>query len=123
MALKHGAHLVPVLSFGENEIYSQAVFKEGSIVNRLQKFVTKLIRFSPPLFYGRGVFQYTFGILPYRKPITTVVGTPIAVSKVDDGEPSQEEVDALHKYYCSCLVKMYNEHKSTYGSDTPLIIK
>lgn len=28
--------------------------------------------FSFPLFHGRGVFQYSFGFVPYRRPITTV---------------------------------------------------
>ena len=27
---------------------------------------------SPVLFYGRGVFNYSFGFLPHREPINTV---------------------------------------------------
>lgn len=38
----------------------------------MQKKVTKVIGFSPPFFHGRGIFQYTFGLMPYRKPIVTV---------------------------------------------------
>lgn len=27
---------------------------------------------SPAFFYGRGVFNYTFGFIPFRHPITTI---------------------------------------------------
>ena len=35
------------------------------------------IGFTPVLFFGRGVFQYNYGIVPYRKAINVVVGKPI----------------------------------------------
>ena len=35
------------------------------------------IGFMPVLFFGRGIFQYNLGIVPYRKAITVVVGKPI----------------------------------------------
>ena len=28
--------------------------------------------FAPPIFYGRGVFNYTFGLIPFRNAIHTV---------------------------------------------------
>ena len=64
-----------MFSFGEVEIYNQASNPEGSFLKKLQKFLTHYVfGFSPPLIIGRGVFNYSFGIIPmpYRKPINTV---------------------------------------------------
>ena len=48
-------------------------------------------------------FQYNFGMLPYRKPITVVVGKPIPVEKVED--PTSEQILAMHAKYISALVR------------------
>ena len=64
--------LVPCFAFGENDLYDQIDNPEGSLLKFLQKRLTKVFGFSMPLFRGRGVFNYTFGILPRRRPITTV---------------------------------------------------
>ncbi|CAG2176490.1 unnamed protein product, partial [Oppiella nova] len=72
MALKHGTPLVPVLSFGENNVYNQYEVPKGSIINRIQLLVTRVTGITPPLFYGRGLFEHTIGYLAHRKPITTV---------------------------------------------------
>lgn len=114
MALKHGADLVPVMSFGENDVYNQLVLKEGSFGRYLQRLFTKIFKISPPLFYGRGIFQYSFGFLPKRTQITTVVGKPIRVVKCDS-EPTSQEVDELHRVYCEDLRTLFNEHKYKYG--------
>ena len=66
------AAIVPVFSFGENELFVQVSNPDGSNVRKLQNFLTKYLGFSPPLFHGRGIFQYNFGLIPYRKPITTI---------------------------------------------------
>lgn len=66
------AYLVPVFSFGENELFKQIGNPEGSWLRSLQNRMQKIMRFSMPLFYARGIFQYNFGILPYRKPIHSV---------------------------------------------------
>ncbi|VDK59557.1 unnamed protein product [Anisakis simplex] len=71
--------------------------------------------FSPPIFCGRGMFNYTFGILPFRTPIHTVVGTPIAVEKKLN--PTQEDVDRLHEVYREELRKLFDEHKQKFGID------
>lgn len=66
------ACLVPVLSFGETDLYLQAPNPDNSILKRVQVLSTKYLGFSPPLFHGRGIFNYTFGLLPFRKPVHTV---------------------------------------------------
>ncbi|GFN89225.1 endonuclease-reverse transcriptase [Plakobranchus ocellatus] len=112
-ALMHGASLVPVYAFGENDLYSQVPNPEGSKVRMFQDFLTRILGFSPPMFYGRGFLNYTFGLLPYQKPVYTVVGAPIDVSKME--EPSDEQIDHLHGRYCKALVDLFENHKLKYG--------
>ncbi|XP_039225612.1 2-acylglycerol O-acyltransferase 2-A-like [Crotalus tigris] len=113
LAIENGTPLVPVFSFGENELYDQIKNPTGSWVRWIQDRLQKIMGFSLPLFYARGIFQYTFGFLPYRKPIFTVVGKPIQVEKKHN--PSQDEVDDLHKRYLEGLSKLFEEHKLKYN--------
>ncbi|XP_043337202.1 2-acylglycerol O-acyltransferase 2-like isoform X2 [Cervus canadensis] len=113
LALTHGADLVPIFSFGENDIYDQVENSRGSWLRWFQDRLHKSIRGSIPLFYGRGVFQYSFGLMPYRRPITTVVGKPIEVQKIP--HPSQEEVDKLHRRYMKELENLFEAHKLKYN--------
>ncbi|KAB0338015.1 hypothetical protein FD754_024849 [Muntiacus muntjak] len=71
LALTHGADLVPIFSFGENDICDQVENSPGSWLRWFHDRIQKSTRGSIPLFYGRGVFQYNFGLMPYRRPITT----------------------------------------------------
>ena len=64
--------LVPVFSFGENDLYCQVDNPQGSWLRRFQTKFMKIVSFAPVLFHGRGIFQYNFGFLPYRHPVTTV---------------------------------------------------
>ncbi|XP_060690205.1 2-acylglycerol O-acyltransferase 1-like [Hemiscyllium ocellatum] len=113
LAIKHGAHLVPVFSFGENELFNQVNNPKGSLLRRMQEILRKIAGFTLPLFHARGVFQYTFGLLPYRKPIYTIVGKPIIVQQ--NHTPSTDEIEALHKKYTDALNKLFEEHKVQYG--------
>ncbi|XP_036404153.1 2-acylglycerol O-acyltransferase 1 [Megalops cyprinoides] len=113
LALKHGAQLVPVFSFGENELFDQMENPAGSPLRCLQDRMQKMMGVALPLFHARGVFQYSFGLLPYRKPIHTVVGRPIPV--VQTPSPSKEDIDALHQLYMEGLTQLFEEHKSKYG--------
>lgn len=113
-ALQHGASLVPTFSFGEAFIFDPLVANpKGSTIRSVQEWILDTIRFPFPLFFGRGIFQYTFGSLPNRKPITVVVGQPIRVQKKP--EPSTQEVEALHSRYLQQLRKLYEKYNPVYG--------
>ncbi|XP_067322314.1 2-acylglycerol O-acyltransferase 2 [Anolis sagrei] len=112
-ALQHGASLVPVFSFGENELFDQVENPPGSWLRCTQEVLQRFMGVSLPLFHARGIFQYSFGLLPYRKPIFTVVGKPISVEK--NPNPSQEEVDDLHQLYMEELSKLFEDHKLKYN--------
>jgi len=34
--------------------------------------MTQTLQIAPVIFFGRGIFQYSFGMLPKRMPITVV---------------------------------------------------
>ncbi|XP_011918110.1 PREDICTED: 2-acylglycerol O-acyltransferase 1 isoform X1 [Cercocebus atys] len=113
IALTHGASLVPVFSFGENELFKQVDNPEGSWIRTVQEKLQKIMGFALPLFHARGVFQYNFGLMPYRKAIHTVVGRPIPVHQIL--HPTEEQIEELHQTYMEELTKLFEEHKGKYG--------
>ena len=82
-------------------------------MRRMQEWFEKVFSYSPPMFHGRGVFQYTYGFVPFRKPITVVVGEPIPVEKVEN--PTDEQVQELHAKYLDGLKDVYNKYNDKYG--------
>lgn len=121
LALRFGRDLVPVFSFGENFIYGQVPNPEGSMLRRFQDWFERNFAFSPPIFYGRGIFQYSIGIVPYRKPINVVVGKPIKVEQIE--HPTSEDIERMHAKYVEALVQLYEEYNPKYGNpDVKLIV-
>uniref|UniRef100_A0A4W4FUQ6 Acyltransferase n=1 Tax=Electrophorus electricus TaxID=8005 RepID=A0A4W4FUQ6_ELEEL len=114
LALQKGADLVPVYSFGENEAYHQVIFEEGSWRRYLQRKLQKLLGFAPCLFHGCGFFSSeSWGMVPYCKPINTVVGEPITVPKVE--EPTPDIVDMYHDMYIRSLTELFDKYKTRFG--------
>ncbi|KIR40270.1 2-acylglycerol O-acyltransferase 2 [Cryptococcus deuterogattii 99/473] len=113
MAIREGADLVPVFSFGENDIYAQLANAKGSMVYKLQKKFQKVFGFTLPLFYGRGLFNYNYGLMPFRHPIVSVVGKPIHVER--DPHPSDEKVQELQGKYIAELTRIWDKYKDLYA--------
>ena len=64
---------MPTFSFGEAFIYSNMFSNpRGSILRKIQEKILDRIGWPFPFFFGRGIFQYSFGMLPRRHPITVV---------------------------------------------------
>lgn len=112
IALKNGTPLVPVISFGETDIYDQYYAPEGSIVRKVQDYIRRAVGLAPIILLGRGFFQYSFGIIAQRKPITVVVGKPIDVPKVQ--EPKQELIDEIHEKFIKDLIELFESNKHKY---------
>ncbi|XP_073530704.1 diacylglycerol O-acyltransferase 2-like isoform X3 [Phyllobates terribilis] len=123
-ALTNGASLVPVYSFGENEVLEQYHFEPGSWKRTLQITFQQWIGFAPCIFFGQGFFSSASkGIMPLRKEINTVVGKPIPVPKIMN--PSEQQVDMYHSLYIKSLQDLFNAHKERFGlqqSDSLVLI-
>ncbi|KAL2917659.1 diacylglycerol O-acyltransferase 1 [Polyrhizophydium stewartii] len=104
LALTTGASLLPVIGFGENELYERL---RHPLFDPLHKAAYYTARMAAPLFVGRFMTP-----IPFRTPLTTVFGPPIYVDKVET--PTCEQVDALHKQYLAALQRLYDQHKDEF---------
>ena len=113
MAIRTGADLVPVLAFGENDLYDQFQPDSHTKIHKFQLIVKKLLGFTIPLFHARGVFNYDVGLMPYRRPMNIVVGRPIRV--VQSPHPDQEEIDRVHERYIQELERIWETWKDDFA--------
>lgn len=124
MALKTGANLVPVFSFGENDIFEVVQF-EGKW-KQWQMYLQKKLGFAVPLFFGRAltgglehtVFKCNAGLFPFRTPIHSVVGAPVEVpKKFTDEEITTEVLDKYHDAYVKALREVHDEWKPVFAKE------
>ncbi|KAA8642170.1 diacylglycerol acyltransferase type 2A [Aspergillus tanneri] len=118
LAIRTGADLVPVLAFGENDLYEQVRPDQHPFIHKLQMLVKQTMGFTIPLFHARGVFNYDVGLMPYRRPLNIIVGSPIQVvqerdrSKIDD-----EYINHLHEKYVLELERLWEQWKDVYAKN------
>lgn len=111
LALATGAAVVPVLSFGENELYDTLQFDHGSWGRWFQRALQSTMGFAMPIFIGR---SWLFPFMPKKHPIFTVVGAPVRPDKAFANE-SEEAVSSLHTKYCDALRELFDKHKAAHG--------
>ncbi|KAG0300279.1 diacylglycerol O-acyltransferase 1 [Linnemannia gamsii] len=114
LALVNGASLVPTLAFGENDLYELYSTDHTSKMYHVQQCMKNVLGWTMPMFNGRGVFNYEFGLMPRRKPVAIVIGEAIHVEKVE-GSPSTEQLEALQKQYIDALLGIWDRYKDTYA--------
>ncbi|CAJ0841283.1 15318_t:CDS:2, partial [Entrophospora sp. SA101] len=88
LSIRSGACLVPVFSFGENDIWEQADNPKESKVWKFQKLIQKYIGWTMPLFHGRG-----------------------------NDNPSEEEILKVQEKYIEGLYNIWNEYKDIYATN------
>lgn len=115
LAINNGADLVPVLGFGENELYEQFDAVSHPRVHKFQLLVKRFLGFTIPLFHARGIFNYDVGLLPYRRPLNIVVGRPIRVEQ--QAKPDPAYVDQMHEKYMEELLRLWDEWKNHFAKD------
>ncbi|KAM7183537.1 Diacylglycerol acyltransferase domain containing protein [Naviculisporaceae sp. PSN 640] len=116
LAIRTGADLVPVLAFGENDLYDQVSPKTHPNLRRLQMYALRTLKFTLPFLHGRGIFNYDVGLMPYRRPLNIVVGKPIKVAQAKEGTfVDSAEVDRLHGLYVKELTKMWDRYKDQFA--------
>jgi 2-acylglycerol O-acyltransferase 2 len=113
VAIQHGADLVPVFSFGENDIYQQMPNEKGTIIYEFQKRFQAIFGFTLPLFHGRGILNYHLGLMPYRRRIVSVIGRPIRCEKCE--KPTMEEVTHVQQQYITELMRIWDTYKDVFA--------
>ncbi|KAI1133678.1 DAGAT-domain-containing protein [Nemania abortiva] len=115
LAVRCGADIVPVLAFGENELYDQLQPQEHPFVHQIQMSILKVWKFTLPFLHGRGIFNYDVGLMPYRRPLNIVVGAPIKVRQ--SSSVNLDEIDRLHGLYVAELEKLWDRYKDEFATD------
>lgn len=69
IAMLTGTPIVPVLTFGEVDLYDQPANPPGSAMRRFQEYLKGLTGMSPIFFRGRSQLEWW---VPKRRPLTTV---------------------------------------------------
>lgn len=120
-------HLVPVLAFGENDLYETLVPEQGTWLDKLQKGIKRWLGWTVPVFWARGVFNYDVGMVPFRRGIEVVCGRPVVPERWKGGEeagigeggeikePTEEEIDQLQEEYVRELTRVWDEWKDIFA--------
>jgi len=112
IALQTGACLVPIYSFGENNLFANLAV-ESRQVRYWQRRIQRILSFAPLLVAGRGVFSYSGGVIPHRRPISVVVGKPIYVGEPVE-HPSRERLHEVHAQYKEAVRDIFETYKDIY---------
>ena len=102
MALETGTDLVPVLSYGENELYTPAGWGWLDALNR--RLVPWGVCFPMPSLESCMNWVGLFN-RPLRSPVRTVIGSRLVVEKVDKVDDAA--VEALRDRYFAALRALY----------------
>ncbi|KAM7534357.1 hypothetical protein Aperf_G00000110315 [Anoplocephala perfoliata] len=105
IALETGVYLIPSISFGETNLYDQVANPDGSILRKMQEWVLAKFKLAYPFFYSSCLIHYP-------RPITIVVGRPIACRRIPN--PTDEEVNNLREVYKQQLVQLFNRYRPLY---------
>ena len=119
LAIRIGADLVPILAFGENDLYEQVGSEDHAWIHKAQMFFKKIMGFTVPLFHARGVFNYDVGLMPYRRPVNVVVGKPVKVVQQGgkDGKVDEGYLDEVHRQYVEELKRLWESYKDTFAQE------
>ena len=113
MALKYGATICPVMTFGETDLYHTI---QSPILRRLQEGLLRWMSFAVPIFWGK------FGILPAPLPLVTIIGKPITVKGIDD--PTEEDIHNLQGTYIKALTELHGRYRNLgFIKPSKLVIK
>jgi hypothetical protein len=96
------------------DLYEQMSQDTTSLLYQFQQAFKKVMGFTLPVFHARGIFNYDTGLMPYRRPVHILVGSPIKVTLND--QPTSEEIEDIHKQYVEGLQYLWDKYKDAYGS-------
>jgi hypothetical protein len=123
LALETKSSLIPVIGFGENDVFDTVYMgnekpsstststevpstKNASTIWKVQTALKQICSFSMPIWTH---------LVPHKRPINVVVGKPL------EFDNSSQTVDQCHSLYLDALRQLYETHKASYGyQDVPL---
>ena len=116
IALQQGTPIVPVISYGENEVFELI---DTPLLSWIQ---SKLIHYGicAPIPTLESCRKW-YGILnaPLKEPIRTIIGTAI---EVEAHEPTEQEIDDLREKYFIALRDLYERTRpESYTKDLEII--
>ncbi|TPX60658.1 hypothetical protein CcCBS67573_g08980 [Chytriomyces confervae] len=107
LALTTGASLVPLISFNENDTWKPS---DSEFLRKVNKFAKSTFHFVLPALEG-----YGNPFTPFPARLVTVIGAPIHVEQTS--QPTDEQIDALHKRYIKELTELYETYKDDFFQD------
>ncbi|ETO20924.1 hypothetical protein RFI_16277 [Reticulomyxa filosa] len=104
VALEEGTDIIPVFTFGENDLFDPLFStSQGSWLRTLNENLFKrILTFVVPL----------INPIPKRRPIHTIIGKPIPVTQIKNA--SLEDILELHYRYVNSLQDLYDRYKHLY---------
>jgi hypothetical protein len=106
MALRFGAHIVPIFAFGENELYGTC----PRLAQRIRLALARRTHIPLLLFWGRWWTPWP----DTRVPIQVVIGTPIPVS-ASDGDPADAQILELQRKVIDAFYSLFERNKDRFG--------
>lgn len=104
IALETGSPIVPVISYGENEIFPET---ENTFLKALNSNLYQLFKCKLPFPSFRSAYNWTRIMREPLEPIHTYTGKPIQVKKVD--EPTEKDIKDLRDIYIASLEELFNQ--------------
>ena len=119
-ALIYGASLVPVISFGETDVFDVLHNPPGSLLRTFQELMKRYTGVAPVIFKGRQMFNPNgSGVFPIRSPIVSVVGAPIKCPKIGPDVYTDKKYESIvneyHAKYVMALKELWNKNKTQYA--------
>jgi len=115
LALETGTPLVPVLTYGENELFPQ---ERSSWMDTLNTFLYKWFRVAVPTTSSTAFQNWMNLYLHPLDPVPTYIGKPLVVEKKTS--PTEEDIANLRTQYIEKLRQLFEE---THPEGTKLIIQ
>ncbi|KAI8609453.1 diacylglycerol-acyltransferase [Chytriomyces sp. MP71] len=107
LALTTGASLVPLITFNENDTWKPSTSETLKKINAVTK---KMFHFVLPALEGNGN-----PLTPFPARLVTVLGAPIHVEQTSN--PTDEQINDLHKRYIKELTELYDTYKDDFFKD------
>eukprot|EP00400_MALV-I_sp_L67-5_P000503 gene503-596_t len=119
LAILNNADLVPVISFGEMEVFTEYFFARWPTITKVQRWLMSHLTFSMPLFVGR--FSW-FPMMPNRQEVNVAIGKPVSYS-FDKDKDLDSQINDFHNLFLRGVKQLYDENKDRFGyGDRELIL-